>query len=392
MRNILIILSVFILYSCSSDKEKISAIFESNELKIFRLEKIDSVQINFIGTPRIHDINPQSKSILFLDDGPHHQTINIANFDGEIINSFTKFGDVPDSYGILLSCIRLINDKSFLVYGSNGFLKFDFSGNLLSKVKLKSFEVPDRAVNKMGFGMEKLYEEYLFFNQEFPPNRDYSTKSFLYSLNLMKLLNPETGEIRPFLNFPDESIFRNGKHFFRSAWDPVFYIDEELVYIVFGLEPTIYVYNPITWALESNIPVDFKEFRNFKGAESFSFEIEAFMDRFRSAFINNIKKINGVFIIAYFPGYDAEDLEESRMNKSKKENMLFYEKVNKKYKERIAIVDSLGTVLNDFVPEGLEPSSMLLRNGQLWMMERADEEVERDYFRLFRVGLKIENK
>lgn len=66
----------------------------------------------------------------------------------------------------------------------------------------------------MGFGMEKLYEEYLFFNQEFPPNRDYSTKSFLYSLNLMKLLNPETGEIRPFLNFPDESIFRNGKHFF----------------------------------------------------------------------------------------------------------------------------------------------------------------------------------
>ncbi|WP_332912065.1 hypothetical protein [Algoriphagus boritolerans] len=70
----------------------------------------------------------------------------------------------------------------------------------------------------------------------------------------------------------------------------MFYIDEELVYIVFGLEPTIYVYNPITWALESNIPVDFKEFRNFKGAESFSFEIEAFMDRFRSAFINNIKK------------------------------------------------------------------------------------------------------
>lgn len=49
-------------------------------------------------------------------------------------------------------------------------------------------------------------------------------------------------------------------------------------------------------------------------------------------------------------------------------------------------------MLNDFVPEGLEPSSMLLRNGQLWMMERADEEVERDYFRLFRVGLKIENK
>ena len=61
--------------------------------------------------------------------------------------------------------------------------------------------------------------------------------------------------------------------------------------------------------------------------------------------------------------------------------------MQKKYPSRIAIVDSSGNILNDFVPQGLEPSSMLLRDGQLWMMEKADEEVERDYFRLFRVAL-----
>jgi len=33
-------------------------------------------------------------------------------------------------------------------------------------------------------------------------------------------------------------------------------------------------------------------------------------------------------------------------------------------------------VINDFVPEGLEAYSMLFRNGQLWMMEKPDEEVE----------------
>ncbi|MCL6260419.1 hypothetical protein M3O96_15055 [Aquiflexum sp. TKW24L] len=51
---------------------------------------------------------------------------------------------------------------------------------------------------------------------------------------------------------------------------------------------------------------------------------------------------------------------------------------------------SLGNVATDFVPEGLVAESMLLRNSELWMMEKPDEELERDYFRLFRVGLKIE--
>jgi hypothetical protein len=32
---------------------------------------------------------------------------------------------------------------------------------------------------------------------------------------------------------------------------------------------------------------------------------------------------------------------------------------------------------------------MLLRDGQIWMRELPDEEIEQDYFRLFRVELKV---
>lgn len=59
-----------------------------------------------------------------------------------------------------------------------------------------------------------------------------------------------------------------------------------------------------------------------------------------------------------------------------------------KYPNRIAILDSAGNLINDFVPGRLEPRSMLVRNGELWMIEKPDEEKERDFFRLFRVGLK----
>ncbi|WP_114748824.1 hypothetical protein [Pleomorphovibrio marinus] len=61
--------------------------------------------------------------------------------------------------------------------------------------------------------------------------------------------------------------------------------------------------------------------------------------------------------------------------------------MKKKYQYRIAILDTLGNLIHDFVPGRLGPRSMLVRNGELWMQETPDEEVEEDFFRLFRVGL-----
>lgn len=34
---------------------------------------------------------------------------------------------------------------------------------------------------------------------------------------------------------------------------------------------------------------------------------------------------------------------------------------------------------------------MVVRNEELWLLEKSDDEIEQDYFRLFRVGLKIED-
>ena len=62
----------------------------------------------------------------------------------------------------------------------------------------------------------------------------------------------------------------------------------------------------------------------------------------------------------------------------------------KKYAKRIAIIYTIGNAIRYFIPDGLAPESMLLRNHELWMMEKPDNEVERDYFRLFRVGLKVD--
>lgn len=56
----------------------------------------------------------------------------------------------------------------------------------------------------------------------------------------------------------------------------------------------------------------------------------------------------------------------------------------------MAVFDASGNRLSDFEPKGLVASSMVLRDGELWMQEFPEEEVEQDYFRLFRVGLKMD--
>ena len=93
--------------------------------------------------------------------------------------------------------------------------------------------------------------------------------------------------------------------------------------------------------------------------------------------------------MAYFKVYEKRDRDESFTNKSIKEERAFNKRMYEKYPIQIAILDSMGNLLNDFVPEGLIASSMLIRNGELWMQEKPDEEIERDYFRLFRIGLRL---
>jgi hypothetical protein len=244
----------------------------------------------------------------------------------------------------------------------------------------------------MGHGMEKMGDKYVYINQDSPKDNDYSNKSRYDEMYLLDLLDPATGEREGIIKFPESSIFKSGKYFYRNAWDPVFHIENKKIHVAFGLEPVIYTFDASPpFELDSALPIDLKDYNYFKGADEYSEEISFFGLRFTSAMILNIKKYQDFFLVAYFPGYDDLDTQTNFENKSPEESKLFYERMKKKYPHRIAIVDSIGNVINDFVPEGLEPSSMLLRDEQLWMMEKPNEELERDYFRLFRVGLKVEN-
>jgi hypothetical protein len=391
MKNFLLLFILIEIYSCNPKSESLR-INQDQENKKIVLEKMDSIKIDFLGNPNVHDIHPQSKTVLFVHNYLlFSEDIHLANFKGLVFSSFSKTGDKPDTYLSLMSTLRILDENTFLANGYNGFMTYNFEGELISHVKHIDFQIPNYSPLLMGHGMEKMEEKYLYINQDSPEDNDYSNKNIYNDMYLLDLLDPTTGEKERIIKFPESSIFKSGKHFFRNAWDPVFHIENKKIHVAFGLEPVIYTFNAYPpYGLDSVLPIDLKNYNYFKGADEYSENVSFFGLRFTSGMILNIKKYQDFFLVAYFPGYDELDTQTNFENKSQEEAKDFRERMQKKYPPRIAIVDSLGNVINDFVPKNLEPSSMLMRDGQLWMMEKPDEEVERDYFRLFRVGLKVE--
>ena len=182
-------------FACGTEKNRINSEIEK---KADFFEKLDSVRIDYLGNLTVHDLSPVSKTVLFEEGGAYDQEIILADFDGTIINSFSKFGDMPDTYGGLLSSMRLLDGDSILVYGSNGFLTYDFKGNMLSRVKLVDFDPPNYSPIFTGHGMEKLRDRYLYVNQSFPPGKDYSDNNLYTDMYLFKLAGSQDRKKRAF--------------------------------------------------------------------------------------------------------------------------------------------------------------------------------------------------
>src|SRR5690554_758746 len=122
------------------------------------LEKLDSIQIYHFGNPIVHDLDPMSKTVLFMENNGsgREEEIFVADFDGNIVSSFIKDGDTRDTYGRLLAPLVIDGENSFMAYAYNGFMRYDFDGNLISQVEIVDFQGRSSIRIGMGGGLQKL--------------------------------------------------------------------------------------------------------------------------------------------------------------------------------------------------------------------------------------------
>ncbi|WP_439487348.1 hypothetical protein [Algoriphagus sp.] len=376
------------LYSCET-KDSVSSDVDSQKIRSASFEKLDSVTIRFLGNPVVHDLDPISETIIFVDHKENSENIFIANFEGNILNSFSKSGDMPDSYRSMRANFKILSDSTFLVYSSNGFHTYNYSSELISKIK-HNIDLLDYVEFGIARGLEQVGDKYLYWSAARPEMR-HNDLRFYDKAYLLAWIYPETGQEEPIIRFPESSLFRSGQYFARDSWTPTYTVSGNLIYVVFGIEPVIYVYDRSSpYSLLSTIPLDLPDYQYYKGADSYDSgnEIKWFASRYGK--IGNIKKVDNVFVVTYFPGYDGSDQEVSTSNLSPEERRLFRARMIEKYSHRVVVLDSIGTLLSEINPGNLSTISLISRNEELWMMENFDTEIERDYFRLFRVSLKLE--
>jgi len=388
MKNLFrLILFQVLIISCSQSKKEADS---SSQLgnRLVRLEKIDSVQIAFLGNPIVQDIDPKSGTVLFTEPGQDFEDIYIADFEGNIIHSYSKFGDLPDTYGVLFAPLKIVGEDEILAYGINGLLTYSFSGQLLSRTKIQDLEPYSFAKKSMGFSLGILEAGLLYFDQG-SIKRDYSDRRLYEEVNAMILIDKITGKREELMKIPESSIYRNGKYFYRDAWAPIFELTRDELLVVYGAEPKIYVYEKTRpFKLIQEIPLDIPNYNFYKGETVYN--PDSFLNFFSYGRIETLTRIDDYFILGYFPGYDQQDLATSKENKSPGEWQAFRESMLKKYPNRVAIFDSNGVLMNDFVPSNVDPRNIILREGELWAMGKVDMEVERDYFMVYKLGLKID--
>lgn len=346
-----------------------------------KLQKLDSIPLPFSGNVAVHDIDPLHRTVLLAHQDSGHHEIIVMGFNGEVRSVLPTEDLLPDGQTGLLAPMKINGSDSFVAYTVNGFSAFDVSGKLLSTLAHPTTAI--RASNfSMGEGMEKFGNRMLSNN---PGEGKVGGDDLKLNRNprLLVWLDTEKKEIEPFLSFPEGSIFRHAGSFFKDAWKPVFTIGDDRLFVAFGIEPVIYAYRTSPpYSLTSSIPLDLPEYQYTQRMENKKSRLDYFELPFASGRILNIKSVKGHFVVAYFPGVDPRDANVYT-GASTRELVHVSREIQKKYPKRIAVFDSLGNLVNDYIPTGLDPNSMVLRNGELWM-------IGRDPVSLFKVGLTFE--
>jgi hypothetical protein len=382
-----LLLFLFGIFACTQKEKSGEEIQGLSESKSVTLTIVDSIQISFLGNPLVQDISPSQGRIVFMDQKEYSEEIFVADFEGDILSSFSKLGDMPDNHGGIRAPVFISGEDSLLIYGNRGYLTFDMEGKMISLVKPQGFTL----YNFFSFGMGRAFEKYgnklLYFDQG-SRNEDYSQISLYDELRVLNWHDPKTGEKTPFNSLPENSTFKSGKYYFRQSWWPAFTIADNLIYVVYGIEPIIYAFDvEEPHELKKSIPLNLKEYELFSGLSEYTEDIRKLGLGLEWGRVENIKKIGDFFVIAYFPGNNASDRDMLWENKTPDEALIFRQRMDKKYPKRIQITDLNGNQLLDFAPDRFHPETILLRQGQLWVMAKPDPDVEEDFFKVYRLGL-----
>jgi hypothetical protein len=272
MRNLLFIFVVsfsIIFTACSSDKanEKIS----NNDLK-FQFEIVDSLIVDYLGTPLLSDFSPNRERILLYNS--RNTEFIITDTTGKILNKFSKEGDIPDNPGTLADRPIFYDNNTIIAHGQKGIWAYSFEGENVWKIERDE---------PLGYWFSKSYGRSMYLLD--PPNYftvinydlltlNASNDSLYENQHALKVVNRKGKTTEPVIPLESFSRYLDGKGYQPSSMLPSNHLRGNKMVVSYSKDEIIYLYDWVNESLQlaDTFSLDIEPFYLDEGKERDSFE------------------------------------------------------------------------------------------------------------------------
>lgn len=376
--------------ACSAPEEKQEA-----TPSIIQLELRDSLDLDFLGSPILASVNPNGNRLAFFDY-PSRKII-ISNGTGEILDTLSKQGDTPDSYGFMIDLPVIYENDKLIQVGMNGVFIYTQQGEMLKKIKHPE-DMGGAAFMSMTGKTSKLVQfdgtPYLLMGSIRTRDTYAGEQKFYDTHKAVELVNLETGEAQDFGPFEEGSMFLNGKGYIQSDYLPAFAANNGKLYLSHGGEPKVWIYDfsPTGAVLDTAISLDIPNLFPIGGVDRQELSKGSYSIHGGNAAIRNIFIQDGKLLVSYFSGMDPVKMEEAEklwQEGKEEEAEAFYERLEKETPPGILIYDiqTLEYLGKINFPEPTQTGGFTADEQYLYFQKKPNPEVEEDFLRVYKYKL-----
>lgn len=301
-------LFALVLAACNSSEEVKNE--ESNLPTNWKLEIIDSVQIDYLGNLYLIDITTQWNRMLLYDNT--RKTIVATDLEGNIITEISKTPDEPGGWNATGPMgASYISANEIAVQDRARINILNESGEFQRSIENPFQWLP--GIQFVGFrGIQYGAAGDSSYLVMHAPGRgarfQFFQANYYENRNALERINIATGEYLPIAKFEENSLFKNGMHHDIGMDFPFFSISEDIIYFIYRVDNEILAYSLETGELINRWKTEPENY--FKLPEGYPYdampEITDFQERVKWVGIeginNGLVSFDNIVINSYTEG------------------------------------------------------------------------------------------